>query len=120
MILCQTVLLFGQSNGIFSSDELKEIRRVQIRLFYCDSAKIILEDNLSLCNEQKTALNLKQETYISDSKTLANHNEQLKQSLVISEKEIKRLNRKNRLLKIGIIGVGGLAGVIAIQSFLIK
>lgn len=113
LIACQTIHSYGQlDSAFFTIDELKAIRKQQIRLHYCDSARKVLESKDTLNQQSIVKLDSIIEKQRTELGFIDSYNHTLKINLLDSEKKIKRLERKQKLFKTGfIITTGTTAGL---------
>lgn len=114
LIQCQAIHSFGQlDSAFFTIDELKAIRKQQIRLHYCDSARKVLESKDTLNQQSIVRLYSIIEKQRIELGFVDSYNQTLKINLLDSEKKIKRLERKQRLFKTGfVITTGTTAGLL--------
>ena len=115
LILCTTIQSYSQSKeAFFTTEELKAIRKQQIRLKYCDSSRFLLSQKDTI--NQKTILKLQTiaETQRKQIEIEQAYTHDLKERLVLSDKEIKALKRKQRLFKIGFITTTATTGAVVL------
>jgi hypothetical protein len=118
-MLCIAIPLLSQSKADFTTDELRSIRKQQIRLSVCDSVltQMINKSSISFSNEL-----LFQETIDKQRKEIGlikTHNLYLKGGIKEQANTIDKLNRNQKILKIGVVSFGGLA-ILSTSIILLK
>ena len=116
LTLCATLTSFAQSEPTFTTEELKQIHKQQIRLIYCDSTSSLLRESVNVCNAQKATLtgvisNQKEEIQLID-----DYSTKIRGQLTKAESYIKKLERRQKWYKVGMIGTGSAAIILIIFS----
>ena len=106
----------AQSEITFTIDEARLIHKQQIRLFFCDSTRVILTSQLNTCKEQASLLNQSILIQKKDVLTLEGYNSKLLKEFDVLKTSNKKLTQRNNVLKIGFVSISA----IAILTFIIK
>jgi len=112
--------LRAQSEIFFTIDEARILHKQQIRLVFCDSAKVILIDQLNTCKTQKSLLILSVANRQRDIQTLEDYNAKFQTEYNTLLRRNKILVKKNKLLKVGFIGGLSLGALVGFGAFLLK
>lgn len=114
LILCKIPQLEAQSEITFTIDEARLIHKQQIRLFFCDSTRVILTSKLNTYKEQTSLLNQAILTQKQDVLTLENYNLSLLKEFEVLKTNNKKLTKRNNVLKIGFVSVSAVALIVFI------
>ena len=113
--LIQLVILTALSTQLsaqFSLDELKAIRKAQIKAIYCDS---LLLNRSQRIEQQDEAIKAQNEALFNFKEKEVIHQEKevyYRELIRSKDKSINRLKRGNKLLKIGCISFGSAAAIL--------
>ena len=116
LILCKILQLEAQSEITFTIDEARLIHKQQIRLFFCDSTRVILTSKLNTYKEQTSLLNQAISAQKQDVLALENYNLSLLKEFDVLKTNNKKLAKRNNVLKIGFVSVSA----VALLVFIIK
>ena len=114
LILCKIPQLEAQSEITFTIDEARLIHKQQIRLFFCDSTRVILTSKLNTYKEQTSLLNQAISTQKQDVLALENYNLSLLKEFDVLKTNNKKLAKRNNVLKIGFVSVSAVALIVFI------
>ena len=98
--------------GQFTIDELKSIRKSQIKAIYCDS---LLLNRAQRIEQQDEAIKAQNEALFKFKEKEVIHQEKevyYRELIRSKDKSINRLKRGNKLLKIGCISFGSVAAIL--------
>ena len=109
MTLCKILQLEAQSEVTFTIDEARLIHKQQVRLFFCDSTRVILTSKLNIYKEQGNLLNQAILTQKKDVLTLEDYNSNLLKEFDVLKTNNKKLTKRNNVLKIGFVSVSAVA-----------
>lgn len=114
LTLCKILQLEAQSEVTFTIDEARLIHKQQIRLFFCDSTRVILTSQLNTCKEQTSLLNQSISIQKKDVLTLEDYNSNLLKEFDVLKTNNKKLVKRNNVLKIGFVSVSAVALLVLI------
>lgn len=114
LILCKILKLEAQSEITFTIDEARLIHKQQIRLFFCDSTRVILTNKLNTYKEQTSLLNQAISAQKQDVLALENYNLSLLKEFDVLKTNNKKLAKRNNVLKIGFVSVSAVALIVFI------
>ena len=109
LTLCKILQLEAQSEVTFTIDEARLIHKQQVRLFFCDSTRVILTSKLNIYKEQGNLLNQAILTQKKDVLTLEDYNSNLLKEFDVLKTNNKKLTKRNNVLKIGFVSVSAVA-----------